>query len=92
MSLISRIRIRKSFARRLLSLAALSLGLSVCGTLLPSAVRAQAAPSTVTKKAGKYAVDLRLPEQGLFAQEETDVEFHVSDLSQDDPVQGRRRS
>jgi hypothetical protein len=48
----------------------------------------QALPSVVTQKAGKYGVDLRLPEQGLSAQDETDIEFHVSDLSQDDPVQG----
>ena len=44
--------------------------------------------STQTQRAGKYAVELRLPQEGLFAQEETDVEFHVADASQDDPVQG----
>lgn len=49
---------------------------------------AQGAPSTRTLKSGKYALDLRLPQEGLFAEEEADVEFHVSDISQDDPVQG----
>lgn len=56
---------------------------------LVSTTTASLAQSTaVTQKAGKYAVDLRLPGQGLAAQDETDIEFHVSDLSQDDPVQG----
>src|SRR5579863_8814141 len=52
------------------------------------AAEAQAKPSVLTQKAGKYAVDLRVPQDGLYAEDETDVEFHVSDLSQDDPVQG----
>src|SRR5438034_5866158 len=40
------------------------------------------------QKAGKYVVELRVPAEGLFAGEETDVEFRVTDASQDDPVQG----
>lgn len=40
------------------------------------------------QKAGKYAVELRLPAEGLFADEETDIEFRITDTSQDDPVQG----
>lgn len=44
--------------------------------------------SRLTAKAGRYMVELRLPQDGLFAEDETDVEFHVSDSSQDDPVQG----
>src|SRR5436305_1413978 len=60
----------------LLALAALSAG-------------AQPAPtSPFSAKSGKYAVELRVPADGLFAGEETDIEFHVSDASQDDPVQG----
>jgi hypothetical protein len=73
---------------RLTSLAALTVGLSVWFVSMPVFGSTQAHPSAVTQKAGKYAVDLRLPEAGLNAQEEMDVEFHVSDLSQDDPVQG----
>ncbi len=49
--------------------------------------RALAAPP-LTRQAGNYAVTLRLPAEGLFAGEETDIEFHVADTSQDDPVQG----
>lgn len=40
------------------------------------------------KKSGKYAVELRIPEEGLFAEEEIDIEFHVTDTSEVDPVQG----
>jgi hypothetical protein len=40
------------------------------------------------QKVGKYAVELRVPAEGLFAGEEIDVEFRVTDTSQDDPVQG----
>lgn len=74
--------------RRLTSSAASACALAVWLTSAPVPGFTQARPAAVTKKAGKYAVDLRLPEQGLFAQEETDVEFHISDQSQDDPVQG----
>ncbi|MCW3097388.1 MAG: putative lipoprotein [Chthonomonadaceae bacterium] len=78
----------KFVMRRLTSLAALTLGLSLCLASAPVPGQAQAHASVVTKKVGKYSVDLRLPEPGLFAQEETDVEFHIADQSQDDPVQG----
>ena len=74
--------------RRVTPLAALLLGLSSCLVSTPVLGQPQSRSATVTQKAGKYGVDLRLPEQGLVAQEEADVEFHVSDLSQDDPVQG----
>ncbi len=38
-------------------------------------------------KFGKYEAELRVPEEGLFAQEETDVEFRVVDTTQKDPVE-----
>ena len=38
-------------------------------------------------KVGKYQVELRVPEEGLFAQEEVDVEFRVTDTTQKDPVE-----
>jgi hypothetical protein len=36
---------------------------------------------------GKYQAELRLPEGGLFAGEELDVEFRVTDTTQKDPVE-----
>lgn len=38
-------------------------------------------------KFGKYEAVLRIPEGGLFAQEETDVEFRVVDTTKKDPVE-----
>lgn len=40
------------------------------------------------KKSGKYAVELRVPDEGVFAEEEIDIEFRISDTSDVDPVQG----
>ena len=43
---------------------------------------------TITKvKFGKYEAVLRVPEEGLFAQEEIDVEFRVVDTTAKDPVE-----
>src|SRR5947207_15949121 len=56
--------------------------------LIVSAVLAQSKSENPIQKAGKYAVELRIPAGGLFGGEETDVEFRVTDSSQDDPVQG----
>ncbi len=39
-------------------------------------------------RVGKYSVQLRIPVGGLSAGQETDVELHIADASQDDPVQG----
>jgi hypothetical protein len=36
--------------------------------------------------AGRYRVTLRLPAEGLFAQEESQVEFRIEDLSRPDPL------
>lgn len=38
-------------------------------------------------KIGKYQVELRIPDEGLFASEEVDVEFRVSDTTEKDPVE-----
>jgi len=38
--------------------------------------------------AGPYRVELRVPPEGIFAGEEIDIEFRVSDPRQDDPIQG----
>lgn len=40
-----------------------------------------------TAKSGKYEVSLRIPEGGLYAGEEIDVEFRVVDITQKDPVE-----
>jgi hypothetical protein len=47
-----------------------------------------AGESTLTRTAGKYRLSLRLPPDGLFAQEESEIEFHVDDESQQDPLSG----
>src|SRR4051794_12743201 len=38
--------------------------------------------------AGHYQVTLRLPAEGLYAQEESQVEFRIEDLSRPDPLTG----
>ena len=38
--------------------------------------------------AGPYRVELRVPPKGIYAGEEIDIEFRVSDPRQDDPIQG----
>lgn len=42
----------------------------------------------VTARAGKYAVTLRVPDEGIYADEEVELEFRVVDMSTDDPVLG----
>ena len=45
---------------------------------------------TPSARAGKYLVELRVPEEGLFAGEAVDVEFRLSDTTQDDPIEGKK--
>ena len=40
------------------------------------------------RTAGKYVVAMRVPADGVFAQEETELEFRVEDTSQIDPLTG----
>ena len=40
------------------------------------------------QRAGKYEVQLRLPADGLYAQEEMQIEYRVTDTSRVDPVMG----
>lgn len=49
--------------------------------------QSQAQSNSNIVRAGKYHVELRVPEEGLFAQEETDVEFRVTDTTLKDPVE-----
>src|SRR5262249_47190692 len=47
------------------------------------------APPSARSQNGKYVVRLRpLPPDGLFAQEDNDIEFFVGDTSRDDPIFG----
>ncbi|MER3495559.1 MAG: hypothetical protein C4320_01270, partial [Armatimonadota bacterium] len=43
-----------------------------------------------TARVGKYQIQLRVPEKGLFAGETVDVEFRLSDSTQNDPVEGKK--
>lgn len=57
--------------------------------VFPQAVYAQAtAPATLQKTVGKYAISLRLPPEGVFAGEQVDIEFRLTDTSKIDPVSG----
>lgn len=48
----------------------------------------QAQPSVISKvKFGKFQAELRIPEAGLFAQEEIDVEFRIVDTTKKDAVE-----
>jgi hypothetical protein len=40
------------------------------------------------KKVGKYAVELRIPEGGIFAEEAIDIEFRLTNTADNDPVLG----
>jgi hypothetical protein len=69
----------RSFA---LVLAAVAVAASARGSEKPASACAN------TVREGKYAVTLRLPPGGLYAGEETEIEFRVVDASADDPVLG----
>ena len=45
-------------------------------------------PVTLTARTGNYEVSVRLPPEGLFAAEEAEIEFHIADVTQVDPVLG----
>ena len=63
--------------------------LSLAGILFAASFAAtaqQAAAPTV--RSGKYAVTLRIPADGLYADELSELEFRVVDMSTDDPVLG----
>ena len=47
-----------------------------------------AAPNQTVRTVGNFKIEMRVPVDGLYAEEETDIEFHVSDTTQDDPVLG----
>lgn len=51
-------------------------------------MQAQPAADLPGKRVGNYTVSLRLPPDGLFAQEEVQIEFRIVDSSRVDPVLG----
>ncbi|HEV2690961.1 MAG TPA: FixH family protein [Bryobacteraceae bacterium] len=59
-------------------------------TLLPKLLLLACAllPAESKRTAGKYQVTLRIAPEGLFAQEESEIEFHVEDSSLQDPLTG----
>lgn len=57
--------------------------------MLGLAGASEAKPPTIVK-AGKYQIELRVPEEGLFAGEQVDVEFRLSDLTKADPIEGQK--
>ena len=44
--------------------------------------------SLTQRTAGKYLITLRPPPDGVYAQEETEIEFRIVDTSRDDPLTG----
>jgi hypothetical protein len=59
-----------------------------CIAISSAPAYAQASAGNPVQKAGKYAVELRVPAEGLYAGEETDIEFRVTDATNEDPVLG----
>ncbi len=58
-------------------------------TLILGAFAAPVQSPTVAT-VGRYQIELRVPEEGLFAGESVDVEFRLSDKTQKDPIEGFR--
>src|SRR5262249_14721523 len=52
------------------------------------AIAGSAAASDLQRSAGKYAVTLRLPPDGLYAREEMEIELRIEDGSRVDPLLG----
>src|SRR5258705_11124783 len=58
--------------------AAIVAAIFTASVASPVQIGAQAKPSPLVKKAGRYSVALRLPAEGLFAQMGTAVALHFS--------------
>lgn len=61
--------------------------LAAAAIAITTAAHAQKQSNPV-QKAGKYAVELRVPSEGVYAGEEVDIEFRITDTSREDPVLG----
>lgn len=62
--------------------------LLVCILVAASTICGADPESSLSMRAGKYEVTLRLPATGLAAGEETQIEFRITDATQTDPVMG----
>jgi len=60
------------------------------GVLLGLCLGAAVASPASVVRIGKYEVELRVPDEGLFAGEAVDVEFRLSDHTQADPIEGNK--
>ncbi|WP_227625037.1 FixH family protein [Fimbriimonas ginsengisoli] len=61
-----------------------------CGVAASACRPAKPAKPATKAQVGKYLVELRVPEEGLFAGEQVDVEFRLSDTTHSDPIEGKR--
>lgn len=66
-----------------------SVAVSAAVTTAPTKPAAKD-PYATTAKVGKYQIELRVPEGGLFAGETVDVEFRLSDTTQNDAIEGKK--
>ncbi len=62
--------------------------IALCALAWSLCASAQNALQNPLQKSGKYVVELRIPAEGVFAEEEIDIELRLTDSSQEDPVQG----
>ena len=59
----------------------------LCFVISASAAFAQPGKNSV-QTVGKYSVELRIPAEGIYADEVVDIEFRLTDTSKNDPVLG----
>jgi hypothetical protein len=60
----------------------------LCALLSTNQLAIAAESSLLQRSAGKYLITLRPPPDGIYAQEETEIEFRIVDTSRDDPLTG----
>jgi len=60
----------------------------LCVLLSTGQLSIAAESSLLQRSAGKYVITLRPPPDGIYAQEETEIEFRIVDTSRDDPLTG----
>jgi hypothetical protein len=68
----------------------LTTGVSVVAVVASVTTCAWSQTKNPVQKSGKYAVELRIPAGGIYAGEEVDIEFRVTDTSNVDSVLGAR--
>jgi hypothetical protein len=65
-----------------------TLGWLLCVLISTCQFTMAAESSHLQRNAGKYLITLRPPADGVYAQEETEIEFRIVDTSRDDPLTG----